>query len=152
MSIVVSVPNLAIGFSAYGSCKDFLVENQVAYSLMAWLKIVTCCSDALVTTASPQLCFLRFFTSANNNANKFWSDANFSFHGALAHWLLQLLPDPMTGSLPLTLTDCALLQLLADPVTGSLHPVGSMLAGACSGVLSSLVTMPADVVRRYVGH
>ena len=40
------------------------------------------------------------------------------------------------------------LSLLKDSTTGHLSPYGSMLSGAMSGVTSSLLLFPADVVRR----
>lgn len=36
----------------------------------------------------------------------------------------------------------------ASPERVRLHPVGSLLAGACAGIVSSLMTYPLDVVRR----
>jgi hypothetical protein len=42
------------------------------------------------------------------------------------------------------------LSLLKDATTGHLSPYGSMLCGAISGVTSSLLLFPADVVRRRV--
>lgn len=66
LSIAVSVPNLAIGFSAYGYVKDYLIANNIR----------------------------------------------------------------------------------TDVSTGKLYPSGSLMSGAVSGVISSLVTLPVDVIRR----
>lgn len=72
----VSVPNLAIGFSAYGTMKEKILTHEKGFHVFGI-------------------------------------------------------------SLP-----------LKDPHTGHLNAIGSMSCGAFSGVLSSLITFPADVIRR----
>ena len=77
MSLLVSVPNLAVGFSAYGTLK----EHALSPAGSSWMKVEK--------------------------------------------------TDPSLGT-----------------VTACLTPLASMAIGASSGVLSSMIVFPADVVRR----
>ena len=63
---------------------------------------------------------------------------SFSVYGTVKENIMKL--DPEKTPLPF--------RLLKDTTTGHLSPYGSMLSGAISGLMSSVVLFPLDVVRR----
>ena len=63
---------------------------------------------------------------------------SFSVYGTVKENIMKL--DPENTPLPF--------MLLKDTTTGHLSPYGSMMSGALSGLMSSVVLFPLDVVRR----